>query len=169
MVARAFDLRAWSHRCGKNRVARLMRESGLRAPQKRRFRPRTTDSRHSHKIAENWLAKVPAPDRPGQLWQSDITYIETQQGLLYLAFTLDACSRRCIAHTCRQDMLAELTTTTFKHAVTRLRQLAGLIHHSDRGSQYAVDAFQHDSPELFKTPETTRSNHRRAFNPATNY
>ena len=69
------DLRELSHRCGKSRVARLMRESGLRARQKRRFRPRTTDSRHSHKIAENWLAKVPAPDRPGQLWQSDITYM----------------------------------------------------------------------------------------------
>src|SRR6478672_11106273 len=89
------------------------------------------------------LAKVPAPDRPGQLWQSDITSIETEQGWLYLAFTLDACSRRCIAHHCRQDMLAELTTTTFKHAVTRQRPLAGLIHHSDRGSQYAADAFQH--------------------------
>jgi putative transposase len=106
------DLRELGHRCGKNRVARLMRESGLRARQKRRFRPRTTDSGHSHKIAENWLAKVPAPDRPGQLWQSDITYLETQQGWLYLAFTLDACSRRYIAHHCRQDMVAELTTTT---------------------------------------------------------
>ena len=63
---------------------------GLRARQKRRFRPRTTDSRHNHKIAENWLAKVPAPDRPGQLWQSDITDIETQEGWLYLAFTLEA-------------------------------------------------------------------------------
>jgi transposase InsO family protein len=136
------DLRELGQRCGKNRVARLMRESGLRARQKRRFRPRTTDSGHNHKIAENWLAKVPAPDRPGQLWQSDITYIETQEGWLYLAFTLDACSRRCLAHHCRQDMLAELTTTTFKHAVTRQRPLAGLIHHSDRGSQYAADAFQ---------------------------
>jgi putative transposase len=76
------DLRELGQRCGKNRVARLMRESGLRARQKRRFRPRTTESRHNHKIAENWLAKVPAPDRPGQLWQSDITYIETQEGWL---------------------------------------------------------------------------------------
>jgi hypothetical protein len=60
------DLRELDHRCGKNRVARFMRESGLRARQKRRFQPRTTDSRHNHKIAENWLAKLPAPDRPGQ-------------------------------------------------------------------------------------------------------
>ena len=67
---------------------------------------RTTESRHHHKIADNWLAKVPTPDRPGQIWQSDITYIETAEGWLYLAFTLDACSRRCIAHHCREDMLA---------------------------------------------------------------
>ena len=150
------DLRELGHRCGKNRVARLMRESGLRARQKRRFRPRTTDSRHSQKIAENWLAKLPAPDRPGQLWQSDITYIETQEGWLYLAFTLDGCSRRCIAHTCRQDMLGELTTTTFKHAATRQRPLVGLVHHSDRGSQYAADAFQHCLRAWGVTPSMSR-------------
>ena len=150
------DLRELGQRCGKNRVARLMRESGLRARQKRRFRPRTTDSGHNHKIAENWLAKVPAPDCPGQLWQSDVTYIETKEGWLYLAFTLDACSRRCIAHHCRGDMLAELTTTTFKHAVTRQRPLAGLIHHSDRGSQYAADAFQQCLSAWGVTPSMSR-------------
>jgi transposase InsO family protein len=150
------DLRELGHRCGKNRVARLMRQSGLRARQKRRFRPRTTESRHSYKIAENWLAKLPAPDRPGQLWQSDITSIETQEGWLYLAFTLDGCSRRCIAHTCRGDMLGELTTTTFKHAATRQRPLVGLIHHSDRGSQYAADAFQHCLRAWGVTPSMSR-------------
>jgi transposase InsO family protein len=61
------DLRESGQRCGKNRIARLMRESGLRPRQKGRFRPTTTDSRHSHKVADNWLAKVPTPDRPGQI------------------------------------------------------------------------------------------------------
>jgi len=136
------DLRELGHRCGKNRISRLMRESGLRPKQKRRFRPATTDSRHSHKLADNWLAKVPTPDRPGQIWQSDITYIETAEGWLYLAFTLDACSRRCVAHHCREDLLAALTITTFERAVQRQRPLEGLIHHSDRGSQYAAAAFQ---------------------------
>jgi transposase InsO family protein len=126
------DLRESGQRCGKNRVARLMRESGLRPKQKRRFRPCTTDSRHGHKVADNWLARVPAPDRPGQIWQSDITYIETQEGWLYLAFTLDACSRRCVAHHCREDMLTALTITTFDQAVLRQQPLSGLIHHSDR-------------------------------------
>src|SRR5258707_14171384 len=100
--------------------------------------------------------KVPAPDRPGQLWQSDITYIETQEGWLYLAFTLDGCSRRCIAHTCRRDMLGELTTTTFKHAATRKGPLVGVVHHSDRGSQYAADAFQHCLRAWGVTPSMSR-------------
>ena len=136
------DLQELGHRCGKNRIARLMREEQLRPKQKRRFRPHTTDSHHDHKIAENWLAKVPTPEQPGQLWQSDITYLPTGEGWLYLAFTLDACSRRCLAHHCREDMAAELTAAAFRGAVGRQRPPAGLIHHSDRGSQYAADAFQ---------------------------
>jgi transposase InsO family protein len=137
------DLRELGHRCGKNRVARLMREAGLRPRQKRRFRPSTTDGRHGHPIAPNWLAKVPAPDRPGQVWQSDMTCIETGEGWLYLAFTLDAASRRCVAHQCRADMDAELVVSAFDRAVARHKPPGpGLIHHSDRGSQYASGAFR---------------------------
>ena len=73
------DLRDLGERCGKNRIGRLMREQRLRPTQKRRFRQKTTESRHPHKVAENWLAKVPAPDRPGMVWQSDFTYIETAE------------------------------------------------------------------------------------------
>ena len=135
------DLRDLGERCGKNRIGRLLREQGLRPAQKRRFRPKTTDSRHPHKIAENWLAKVPAPELPGMVWQSDFTYIETGEGWLYLAFTLDACTRRCVAHHCRADMRAELTITTFTLAVQRQPPPPGLLHHSDRGVQYAADAF----------------------------
>ena len=135
------DLKDRGHHCGKNRIARLMRESGLRPKQKRRFRPRTTDSRHPHPIAENWLAKIPTPDRPGLVWQSDFTYIETAEGWLFLAFTLDACTRRCVAHHCRPDMRGELTTTTLALAVQRQPPLPGLLHHSDRGVQYAAAAF----------------------------
>ena len=135
------DLKDRGHHCGKNRIARLMRESGLRPKQKRRFRPRTTDSRHPHPIAENWLAKIPTPDRPGLVWQSDFTYIETAEGWLFLAFTLDACTRRCVAHHCRPDMRGELTTTTLALAGQRQPPLPGLLHHSDRGVQYAAAAF----------------------------
>ena len=144
-------------RCGKNRVARLMRQEGIRPKQKRRFRPQTTDSRHPHPIAQNWLAKVPAPDRPGQIWQSDITYIETQEGWLYLAFTLDACSRRVVAHHCGDDLSAALVTTTFTRALKRQPIPAGLIHHSDRGCQYASSAFRLQLALHHVTPSMSRS------------
>ena len=135
------DLRELGERCGKNRIARLMRAQGLRARQKRRFRPRTTDSRHGHPIAANWLARVPAPDRPGMVWQSDFTCVETAEGWLYLAFTLDACTRRCVAHHCRADLRGELTTATLALALQRHPPPPGLLHHSDRGSQYAAADF----------------------------
>ena len=135
------DLRDLGERCGKNRIGRLMREQGLRPAQKRRFRPKTTDSRHPHQVAQNWLAKVPAPERPGMVWQSDFTYVETGEGWLDLAFTLDGCTRRCVAHHCREDMSAALATTTFALAVQRQPPPPGLLHHSDRGVQYAADAF----------------------------
>lgn len=151
------DLRDQGHRCGKNRVARLMREQRLRPKQKRRFRPTTTDSRHTQPIAPNWLAKVPTPDRPGRIWQSDITYIPTGEGWLYLAFTLDACSRRCVAHHCGEDLAAELVITTFDHAVAAVRPLAGLIHHSDRGCQYAAAAFQKRLRAWHVTPSMSRT------------
>ena len=135
------DLRQAGERCGKARIGRLMREERLRPTAKRHFRPLTTDCRHGHKIAENWLAKMPAPERPGMVWQSDFTYIETAEGWLYLAFTLDGCSRRCLAHHCRADLRVELATTTFSLAVQRQPPPPGLLHHSDRGVQYAADDF----------------------------
>jgi putative transposase len=150
------DLRDLGHRCGKNRISRLMREQGLRPKQKRRFRPVTTQSSHRLPPAENWLAKVPAPDRPGQIWQSDITYLETAEGTLYFAFTLDACSRRCVAYHWSEDLSAELVLTTFRRAVHLARPLAGLIHHSDRGVQYASAAFQRQLASWSITPSMSR-------------
>jgi putative transposase len=136
------ELRAAGYRCGKNRVARLMRQAGLRAKQKRRYRPVTTDSRHDHRIARNWPARVPASHAPGQIWQSDISYIETKEGWLYFAFTIDSCSRKIVGHHCRADLAAELTIATLRGALRRQRPPDGLIHHSDRGSQYAGSAFR---------------------------
>ena len=75
-------LRNVGERCGKNRVARLVRQLGLRAKQKRRFRPRTPNSAHRLPVAENWLARMPAADRPNQIWIGDITYITTAEGWL---------------------------------------------------------------------------------------
>jgi transposase InsO family protein len=135
-------LRQGGRRCGKNRVARLMRQQGLRARQKRRFRPRTTQSDHEHPIAPNWLARVPAPDRPDQVWVADITYIETAEGWLYLAAILDACSRRCIGWNTDTSLHSDLVTRAWNQAWARRRPGPGLLHHSDRGIQYASGPYR---------------------------
>ena len=98
----AVALRRAGEPCGRHRVARLMRKAGLRARQKRRFRPRTTDSRHLCPIAPNHLAERPEPPtRPGEVWQADITYVATKEGWLYVAGVLDACSRRIVGWAAR--------------------------------------------------------------------
>ena len=133
-------LRRQGHACGKNRVARLMRQAGLRARQKRRFRPRTTQSNHGFAVAENWLAKVPAPARPNQVWVSDITYLPTQEGWLYLAMTLDACSRKVVGWCIDDSLETFIVTEALKLARQRRGPAPGLLHHSDRGVQYASSA-----------------------------
>jgi len=130
-------LRRQGHHCGKNRVARLMRQAGLRVRQKRRFQPRTTQSNHGLAIAENWLAKVPAPARPNQVWVSDITYLPTQEGWLYLAMTLDACSRKVVGWCTADSLETFMVTEALKLARQRRGPAPGLLHHSDRGVQYA--------------------------------
>jgi putative transposase len=126
--------------CGKNRVARLMRQQGLRARQKRRFRPATTHSNHPLAVAENWLAKVPAPTRPNQIWVGDITYLPTQEGWLYLAIILDACSRKIVGWQVEDHLESSLVTEALKQARQRRGHAPGLLHHSDRGVQYASSA-----------------------------
>lgn len=134
-------LRQSGVRCGKNRVARLMRENALCPKQKRRrWRPTTTDSNHRQPVAENWLAKVPAPDRPDQAWVADITYLDTGEGWLYLAGILDACTRRVVGWQASQTLAAELVTQAWQKAVRSRRPGPGLLHHSDRGVQYASGA-----------------------------
>ena len=135
------ELRARGQRCGKNRAARLMRERGLRPKQKRRrWRPVTTDSNHARPVAENWLAKVPAPTRPDQVWVADITSIDTGEGWLYLAGLLDACSRRCVGWQTGESLDAALVTQAWEKAWQVRQPGSGLLHHSDRGVQYASGA-----------------------------
>ena len=136
-------LRRAGQRCGRRRVARLMRRAGLRARQKRRFRPRTTDSRHLCPIAPNHLAaRAEPPARPGEVWQADITYVATQEGWLYVAGVLDACSRKIVGWAADEAMPTGLVTRAFERAVQAERPTPGLLHHSDRGSQYASDAYR---------------------------
>ena len=134
-------LRTQGVRCGKNRVARLMRENALRPRQKRkRWRPATTDSNHRQPVAENWLARVPTPDQPDQVWVADITYIDTGEGWLYLAGVLDACTRRLVGWQTGESLDARLVTQAWQKAVRARRPGPGLLHHSDRGVQYASGA-----------------------------
>jgi transposase InsO family protein len=134
-------LRQAGQRCGKNRVARLMRENHLRPKQKRRrWRPVTTESNPRQPVAEHGLAKVPAPDRPDQVWVADITCIDTVEGWLYLAGLLDGCSRRCVGWQTGETLEVELVTRAWRKAWRDRRPEPGLLHHSDRGVQYASGA-----------------------------
>lgn len=136
-------LRRAGERCGRHRVARLMRRTGLRAKQKRRFRPRTTDSRHLCPIAPNHLAARDAPPtRPGEVWQADITYVATKEGWLYVAGVLDACSRKIVGWAADESMPTGLVARAFERAIASERPAFGLLHHSDRGSQYASDVYR---------------------------
>jgi len=135
-------LRKQGMKCGKKRVARLMKQKGLHGAQKARFRPRTTDSRHDLPISPNRLADLPGVERINQVWVSDITYIPTLEGWLYLAAFMDLKSRKIKGWTIRDHMRTELVETAFRQAVYREGPIPGLIAHSDRGSQYASREFR---------------------------
>jgi len=124
-------------RCGKNRIRRLMEERGLEAKVKRRRKPRTTDSRHTLPVAPNLLQEAPAPKAINQHWVSDITYIATQEGWLYLAGTLDCYSRRLVGWQAAPSLESEVVLSAARRAFACRRPEGGLIYHSDRGSQYA--------------------------------
>ena len=120
-----------------------MRQAGLRAKQKRRFRPRTTDSRHLCPIAPNHLGeRAEPPSRPGEVWQADITCVATKEGWLYVAGVIDACSRKVVGWAAADTMPTALIARAFERAAAAERPAPGLLHHSDRGSQYASDAYR---------------------------
>jgi len=127
---------------GRNRVARLMREAGLKGRQARRYRVRTTDSAHNDPIAPNLLAKAPAPTKPDEAWVIDITYVETDEGWLYLAGVLDLFSRRLIGWAMGSGLETALPLAALHMALRRRRPGAGLLNHSDRGCQYASAAYR---------------------------
>lgn len=135
-------LRVHGQRCGKKRVARLMRQAGLRTRLRRRVRVRTTDSNHSLPIAPNLLGRDFHVDTPNSVWVSDITYIGTDEGWLYLAATLDLFSRGIVGWSMATTMPASLVVDALHMAIERRSPKPGLTHHSDRGSQYASAEFR---------------------------
>jgi transposase InsO family protein len=125
-------------RASRNTIAKIMRQEGLVARTPRRFIPRTTDSSHLHPIAENHLDRQFAPGNEAPAaWVSDITYVPTQEGWLYLAAVMDLRTRRIVGWAMADHMRVELVLEALHMAILRLKPGEELLHHSDRGSQYA--------------------------------
>jgi transposase InsO family protein len=136
------ELRARGRRVGRKRVARLMHQRGLRARAQRRRWPQTTDSRHGHPVAANLLARSFRVDEPNVAWVGDITYLPTAEGWLYLAVLLDLFSRKVVGYALSERIDAELALAALRRALVGRRPTAALLHHTDRGSQYASRAYR---------------------------
>jgi putative transposase len=132
--------RGWS--CSRKRVARLMRQAHLRSVRQRARRVQTTDSRHPYPVAVNVLNRQFDAQRPNQKWVSDITYIPTQNGWLYLAAVLDLFSRRIVGWAMSAHCDAALTQNALDMALSQRQPTLDLLHHSDRGNQYAARDYQ---------------------------
>ena len=135
------ELAANGTHVGQKRVARLMQENGLKARSRRRFK-RTTDSEHKHPIASNLLAQDFTASGPNEAWAGDITYIWTLEGWVYLAVLLDLYSRRVVGWAMRKSLNRELAIAALSQAILRRQPPRGLLHHTDRGSQYASGDYQ---------------------------
>jgi transposase InsO family protein len=126
-----------------NTVADIMQEQEIRAKTKRKFVPRTTDSRHEQPVVGNVLDRQFDAERPNEKWVVDITYIPTGEGWLYLAGVMDLCSRKIVGWSMADHMEATLVSDALRMAIAGRSPGEGLLHHSDRGSQYASDDYMH--------------------------
>jgi putative transposase len=135
------ELKAQGLHCARKRVARLMRQAQLHARPRRRS-VRTTDSRHAEPIAPNLLSRTFEAEAPNRVWVADITYLPTREGWLYLAVVLDLFARRVVGWSMHPSLDRGLVLTALEHALQRRQPQPGLLHHSDRGSQYASADYQ---------------------------
>jgi putative transposase len=135
------ELKEQGVRCGKHRVERLMRKSGLQARRRRNFKV-TTRSAAGHPVAPNHLNRQFSVARLDTVWAGDITYLGTREGWLYLAVVLDLCSRRVVGWACSDRINHELVLSAFHQAVHQRRPCQSLLHHSDRGSQYTCAEYR---------------------------
>ena len=127
----------------ENTVAKVMNEQRIRAKSKKKFVPRTTDSRHEQPVADNVLDRQFRTPMPDRTWAVDITYVPTDEGWLYLAGVIDLCSRRIVGWSMAEHMRTELVSDALSMALARRSPGEGLLHHSDRGVQYASEDYQH--------------------------
>lgn len=128
-------------RFGRHRVARLMRKEGIQGRRQRRFRVRTTQSDHDCPIAPNLAAELEVSG-PNQLWHADITYIETETGWTYLAAVLDNYTRKIVGWSVGDTLRTELALSALEMALKSQKPKPGLLHHSDRGIQYASNRYR---------------------------
>ena len=135
------ELVAQGHRVSENTVARLMRQSGLRATTARKFR-HTTDSNHRLPVAQNVLDRQFEASGPNEKWVSDITYVWTDEGWLYLAAVEDLYSRKVVGWSLGERLTSELVNEALRMAIGRQLPMVDLLAHSDRGSQYASGSYQ---------------------------
>jgi putative transposase len=134
------DLKARGECCSKSTIERLMHKNAIRAKTKRKFKA-TTNSKHSHPVAENLLNRAFDVNTPNKVWCADITYIWTGEGWLYLATVLDLYSRKVVGWSMKDRMTQDLALDALDMAHKRRNPPIGLLHHSDRGSQYAAKAY----------------------------
>ncbi|WP_213044179.1 IS3 family transposase [Nitrospira defluvii] len=143
------------HRIGEHRVARLMRQDGIRAKTVTKWRA-TTQSQHRFPVAANTLERAFTVEAPNRVWAGDITYVWTLEGWLYLAVLLDLYSRRVVGWAMSQRITVELTEQALTMALAKRAPTAGLLHHSDRGSQYAATSYQRVLDEYGLIPSMSR-------------
>ena len=136
------ELAGQGQRHGGKRIARLMKADGLRGLCARRYMPRTTQSDHDQPIAPNLLAERPAPTGPNQTWVTDLTYVWTEEGWLYVAVILDLWSRCVVGWATAPTLHAALATRALRMALQHRRPPPGVLHHSDRGVQYASGEYR---------------------------
>ena len=135
------ELAAQGFAAGRDRIVRLRRELALRCKQKRKFKA-TTNSNHDLPVADNLLNQTFAPTRPNEAWVTDITYIQTGEGWLYLAGVKDVFTCEIVGYAMGDRMTQALTAQALWRAATAKRPAPGLIHHSDRGSQYCAHDYR---------------------------
>ena len=136
-------LNAEGERVCENTVAEIMKERQIRAKGRKKFVPKTTDSSHHKPLAKNHLDRSFDARLPDQKWAVDITYIPTDEGWLYLAGVIDLCSRKIVGWSMADHLRTDLASDALKMAIARRSPLPGLLHHSDRGVQYASEDYMH--------------------------
>jgi putative transposase len=139
-MAKQLQAEGWA--VGRCKARRLMREAGVAVRRPTQRRPPTTDSRHGHGVAPNLLARQFDGEKPNQAWAGDITYVWTAEGWLYVAVLLDLYSRKVVGWAMRAHIDTDLVQAALQMAVGRRQPAPGLLHHTDRGSQYAGQAYQ---------------------------